>query len=103
MRRIRSDNTLSLGIPKAHQVNIQGRLKRLSLGMPRKASPLSSSQLSVYLTRSYIFIRHMICILLGASFYFFGIFLLLFIIMFGIFLENENVKYSLCHAYLASI
>ena len=41
--------------------------KSLSLGMPRKASPLSSSKLSVYLTRSYIFIRHMICVLLGAS------------------------------------
>ena len=67
MRRIRSDKTLSLGIPKAPQVNIQGRSKQLSLGMPRKASPLSSSKLSVYLTRSYIFIRHMICVLLGAS------------------------------------
>ena len=49
MRRIRSDNTLSLGIPKAHQVNIQGRSKQLSLGMPRKASPLSSPTLSVTL------------------------------------------------------
>ena len=47
MRRIRSGNTLSLGIPKAPQGNIRGILKRLSLGMPRKASPLSSSTLSV--------------------------------------------------------
>ena len=47
MRRIRSDNTLSLGIPKAPQVNIQGGFKQLSLGMPRKASPLSSPTLSV--------------------------------------------------------
>ena len=47
MRRIRSDKTLSLGMPKAPQGNIQGRLKRLSLGMPRKASPLSSPTLSV--------------------------------------------------------
>ena len=53
-RRIRSGKTLSLGMPKATQGNIQGRLKRLSLGMPRKASPLSSSKLSVYLTRSCI-------------------------------------------------
>ena len=56
MRRIRSGKTLRLGMPKAPQGNIQGRLKYLSLGMPRKASPLSSSKLSVYLTRSYIFI-----------------------------------------------
>ena len=47
MRRIRSDKTLSLGMPKAPQVNIQGRSKKLILGMPRKASPLSSPTLSV--------------------------------------------------------
>ena len=70
MRRIRSGNTLSLGMPKAPQGNIQGRLKHLSLGIPRKASPLSSSKPSVYLTRSYIFIRHMICVLLEAYFHF---------------------------------
>ena len=45
-----------------------------NLGMPRKASPLSSSKLSVYLTRSYIFIRHMICVLLGAYFQFYLLF-----------------------------
>ena len=70
MRRIRSGKTLSLGMAKAPQGNIEGILKRLSLGMPQKASPLSSSKLSVYLTWSYIFIRHMICVLLGASFHF---------------------------------
>ena len=74
MRRISSGKTLSLGMPKAPQGNIQGRLKCLSLGMPRKASPLSSSKLSVYLTRSYIFIRHMICVLLGAYFQFYLLF-----------------------------
>ena len=47
MRRIRSDKTLSLGMHKASQVNIQGISKQLSLGMPRKASPLSSPTLSV--------------------------------------------------------
>ena len=47
MRRIKSDKTLSLGILKAPQGNIQGRSKQLSLGMPRKASPLSSPTLSV--------------------------------------------------------
>ena len=46
-----------LGMTKEPQGNIQGILKRLSLGMPRKASLLSSSKLSVYLTRSYIFIE----------------------------------------------
>ena len=50
--------------------------------MPRKASPLSSSTLSVYLTWSYIFIRHIIWVFLGASFYFLSICLLLFIILF---------------------
>ena len=82
MRRIRSGNTLSLGMPKAPQGNIQGRSKQLSLGMPRKASPLSSSTLSVYLTWSYIFIHHIICVLLGASFYFVALFYMLFIILF---------------------
>ena len=43
--------------------------KSLSLGMPRKASPLSSSFIGNF-SWSYIFIRHMICVLLGASFYF---------------------------------
>ena len=47
MRRIRSVKTLSLGIPKAPQDNIQGIPKQLSLGMPRMASPLSSLTLSV--------------------------------------------------------
>jgi hypothetical protein len=54
MMRIRSGKTLSLGMPKAPQGNIQGRLKRLSLGMPRKASPLSST-IYRWLTWSYIF------------------------------------------------
>ena len=49
MRRIRSDKTLSLGMPKAPQGNIQGRSKQLSLGMPRKASPLSSPTVSITL------------------------------------------------------
>ena len=47
MRRIRSDKTLRLGMTKAPQVNIQGISKQLSLGMPQKASPLSSSTLSI--------------------------------------------------------
>ena len=47
MRRIMSENTLRLGITKAPQDNIKGRSKQLSLGMSRKASPLSSPTLSV--------------------------------------------------------
>ena len=47
MRRIRSDETLSLGMPKESQGDIQGRSKQLSMGMPRKASPLSSPTLLV--------------------------------------------------------
>ena len=70
--------------------------------MPRKASPLSSSFIGNF-TWSYIFIHHMICVLLGASFYFVSICLLLFRIMFCIFIFNKNVKDSLCHAYFASI
>ena len=70
--------------------------------MPRKASPLSSSSIGNF-TWSYIFIRHMICVLLGASFYFVSICLLLFRLMFCIFSFNKKVKDSLCHAYFASI
>ena len=66
MGRIRSDNTLSLGMGKATQGNIQGRSKQLSLGMPRKASPLSSSSIGNF-SWSYVFIHHMISVLLGAS------------------------------------
>ena len=47
MRGITSDKTLSLGMPKAPQVNIQGISKKLSLGMPRMASPFLSPTLSV--------------------------------------------------------
>ena len=47
MRRIRSDKILSLGMTKAPQFNIEGGSKQPSLGMPRKASPLSSPTLSI--------------------------------------------------------
>ena len=70
--------------------------------MPRKASPLSSSFIGNF-TWSYIFIHHMICVLLGASFPFVSIYLMLVRIMFCIFVFNKNVKDSLCHAHFASI
>ena len=94
MRRIRSDETLSLGMTKATQGNIQGRSKQLSLGMPKatqgniqgrskqlnlgmpwKASPLSSPTLSVTsLGAMFLFVTwYVFClehhfILLGFSF-----------------------------------
>ena len=98
----RSGKSLSLGMPKAPQGKIQGQPKSLSLGMPRKASPLSSSSIGNF-TWSYIFIHHIICVLLGASFYFARIFLMLFRIIFCIFLFNKNVKDSLYHAYFTSL
>ena len=70
--------------------------------MPRMASPLSSSFIGNF-TWSYIFIHHMICVLLGASFYFVSICLMLIILMFCIFSFNKEVKDSLCHAYFANI
>ena len=66
--------------------------------MPRKASPLSSSFIGNF-TWSYIFIHHMICVLLGASFSFVSICFMLFRIMFCIFSFNKNIKDSLCDAY----
>ena len=75
--------------------------KTLSLAMPQKASPLSSSSIGNF-TWSYIFIRHMICVLLGASFSLVSICFLLIRLMFCIFI-NKNVKDSLYHAYFASI
>ena len=66
------------------------------------ASPLSCAFIGNF-AWSYIFIHHMICVLLGASIYFVRIFLLLFITMFCIFYFNKNVKDSFYHAYFASI
>ena len=61
----RSGKSLSLGMPMAPQDNLRTP-KSQSLGMPRKASPLSSSSIGNF-TWSYIFIHHMICVFLGAS------------------------------------
>ena len=70
--------------------------------MPRKASPLSSLFIGNF-TWSYIFIHHMICVLLGASISFVSFYFILVRIMFCIFSFNKKVKDSLCHAYFASI
>ena len=61
----RSGKSLSLGMPMAPQDNLRTP-KIQSLGMPRKASPLLSSSIGNF-SWSYIFIHHMICVLLGAS------------------------------------
>ena len=98
---IRSVKSLSFGMHKAPQGNIQGRSKQLSLGMPRKASPLSSSFIGNF-TWSYIFIHHMICVFLGASIYFVRICLLLFRTMFCIFYFNKSGIDSLYYAYFTS-
>ena len=99
MRRIRSDKTLILGMPKAPQVNIQAT----KLGDAPEGIPSFVSNIIGNLTWSYIFIRHMICVLLGASIYFVRICLILFTIMFFIFYFNKNVEDSPYHAYFASI
>ena len=90
MRRIMSDKTLSFGIPKASQGNIQGISKQLSLRMPRKASPLSSPTLSVTsLGATFLFVTWYV-FLLGSSFSFVRIFFLL--IIFCIFLFNKKCQ-----------
>ena len=74
MRRIKSDKTLILGIPKAPQDNIQGISNQLSLGMPRKASPLPSPTLSVtslgamfsFITWYLFFLEHQFILLVFA-------------------------------------
>ena len=103
MRRIRSDKTLSLGIPKAPQGNIQGITKQLSLGMPRKASPLSSPTLSItslgamfsFVTWYVFFLEHHF-ILLGFSCCFLEY-------CFASFFSIKKAKDSLYHAYFAII
>ena len=98
---IRSGKSLSLGMPKAPQGNIQRTTKSLSLGMPRMASPLSSSFIGNF-TWSYIFIHHMIFVLLGPSIYFVRICLMLFRTMLCIFYFYKSGIDSLYYAYFTS-
>ena len=98
---IRSGKSLSLGMPRAPQDN-SNTTKSLSFGMPWKASPLSSSFIGNF-TWSYIFIHHMICVLLGASIYFVRIFLLLSRTMFFIFYFNKSGIDGLYYAYFTSL
>ena len=103
MRRIRGDNTLSLGMPKAPPRKYSRNIQATKLGEAPEGIPSFVFNIIDNLTWSYVFIRHMICVLLGASIYFSRIFLLLFRIMFCIFYFNKSGNDSLCHAYFASI
>ena len=66
---LRRHKSSSLGMLKASQDNISRCLKHLSLGMPRKASPLSSSFIGNF-TWSYIFIhQHDMCFAWSVLYY----------------------------------
>ena len=79
------------------------RTQKFKLGDTPEGIPSFVSNIIGNLTWSCVFIPHMIWVLVGASFYFVRICLMLFRIMFCIILFNKNVKDSLYHAYLASI
>ena len=72
---IRSGKSLSLGIPRHPKVIFKDN-QASKLGDAPEGIPSSSSFIGNF-TWSYIFIHHIICVLLGASFYF-----LLFCLMF---------------------
>ena len=71
------------------------------LGDAPEGIPSFVSNIIGNLTWSYVFIRHLICVL--ASIYFVRICLMLSRIMFCIFYFNKSSNDSLCHAYFASI
>ena len=66
---ISSGKSLSLGMPEAPQGDIQGLPSNQSWGCPGR-HPLFLLTIIGNFTWSYIFIRHMICVNLGASFAF---------------------------------
>ena len=65
-KEIRSGKRSSLGIPKASQANFKDT-KNPKLGDAPGRHPLSRLQSIGNVTWGYIFIHHMICVLLGAS------------------------------------
>ena len=87
------------GTPRKYTRKIQAT----KLGDAPEGIPSFVSNIIGNLTWSFVFIRHMICVLLGVSIYFVRICFMLFIKMFFIFYFNKNVKHSLCHAYFASL
>ena len=87
------------GTPRYYSRKIQAT----KLGDAPEGIPSFVSYIIGNLTWSYVFIRHMICALLGESIYFVFIFFMLFRIFFCIFIFNKNFKDSLYQAYFASI
>ena len=90
-------------IPKSPQDNIQGISKQLSLGMPRKASPLSSPTLSVTSLGSMFSFVTWYVFCLERQFILLRICLLLFIIMVCIFYFNKSGIDSLYYTYFTSL
>jgi len=87
------------GTPRWYSRKIQAS----KVGDALEGIPSFVSNIIGNLTRNYVFIHHMICVLLGASIYFVKICLLLFRIMFFIFYFNKSGIDSLCHAYFTSL
>ena len=82
--------SLSLGCPLHPKVKFKDNQKP-KLGYAPEGIPLSSSSIGNF-TWSYIFIHHMICVLLGASFSFASFCLMLVRIMFCIFSVNKKSR-----------
>ena len=69
MRRLRRDKSSNLGIPNGTPINIQGVSSIKAWGCPRH--PLLHQQYYQVTFQDTIFLLlHMICVILGASFYF---------------------------------
>ena len=101
---IRSSKSLSLGMPKVPQGNILRKTQVSNLGDSPEGIP-SFVSIHWYVTWSYIFIHHMIWVLLGASFS-----LVFFSFTQSLFAghthlrETQNhhdlLEYSLCFTYI---
>ena len=88
----------SQGTPRKYSRNMQAT----KLGDAPEGIPSFVSNIIGNLTWSYVFIGHMICVLLGASVYFVRICLMLFGTMFCIFYFNKTGIDSLYYAYVRS-
>ena len=103
MRGIKETQKFKLGDAQGTPRQYSRKIQATKLEDALEGIPSFIFNIMGNLTLSYIFIHHMICVLLGASFYFVRICLLLFIIMFCISIFNKNVKESLYYAHFASI
>ena len=102
----KSGKSLCLGMPMAPQGKIQGQPKAQAWGCPGR-HPLFSSNSIDNFTWSYIFIHHMICVLLGASCMILSLFFLVYhnrpccTHLLGETHMNQNLlEYSLCFTYI---